>query len=214
MLQKGNVCVKIYTYAFITTEKTVMSDFMQLREKTVCFTGHRPEKLPDGGNCFSPATDVIKSMLYRCVKDSIDNGMNCFITGCARGVDLWAGEVLMEMRNKGADLHIIAAVPCRDYAKNFTGNDKLVFGELLSCADRIVYISEEYTKSCIRMRNEYMVNHSSRIIAVIGQSRSGTGQTLRMAERAGLDTVVIDSSSVKKLTLQNSEPEFVTTFIE
>ena len=44
----------------------------------------------------------------------------------------------------------------------------------------------------MRLRNQYMVDCSHKLLAVCRDSRSGTGQTIRMAERAGIAVKVID----------------------
>ena len=65
-----------------------------IREKTACFTGHRPEKLP-GGSSDSPEAKVIKSMLYTEITAAVNDGYDTFITGMQRGIDLWAGEIVL-----------------------------------------------------------------------------------------------------------------------
>ena len=54
-----------------------------IREKTACFTGHRPEKLP-GGSSDSPEAKVIKSMLYTEITAAVNDGYDTFITGMQR----------------------------------------------------------------------------------------------------------------------------------
>ena len=66
-----------------------------LRKRTVCFSGHRPEKLPLKGDSGATVIRYLKSILYKEILDSITAGYDRFITGLARGVDLWAGEILM-----------------------------------------------------------------------------------------------------------------------
>lgn len=166
------------------------------RETTVCFTGHRTEKLPDGGDENSPVTKAIKSLLYKAVSDCIDDGCKCFVTGLARGIDLWAGEIVLDQKARGKDIRLTAVFPYRGHGANFKGYDKWAFGNIVHEADEIVYASEEYTPYCMKKRNEYMVNRSGKIIAVVSDYRSGTGQTIRLAEKAGLDIILIDAAKI------------------
>ncbi len=69
-----------------------------LREKTVCFTGHRPEKLPGYGETENASLNVIRSMLYYQIYQSAEEGYKYFISGLARGVDLWAAEYVLEVK--------------------------------------------------------------------------------------------------------------------
>lgn len=74
------------------------------RKKRVCFTGHRPEKLND-------SEETIKKELRAEILNSINEGFNVFISGMARGVDIWAAEIIIELKNKGYDLKLICAIP-------------------------------------------------------------------------------------------------------
>lgn len=165
--------------------------------KTVCFSGHRPEKLPDGGSDSSQVIRTIKSILYKEILDSAENGCTAFITGLARGVDLWAGEMVMELKARGMPLKLIAAAPYRGHGNSFKGRDRFILGNILLKADEVVYISENYSRECMRLRNEYMVDRSDKLIAVVSDYRSGTGQTIRYAERRQLDVKIINASELE-----------------
>ena len=56
-----------------------------------CFTGHRPEKLN------APETEI-KQWLEKQIDQAIAEGYVTFITGCAMGVDIWAGEIVLQKR--------------------------------------------------------------------------------------------------------------------
>lgn len=177
-----------------------------IRNRTVCFTGHRPEKLPDGGRISSPKIKIIKSMLYSEIIKAADDGFDTFVTGMQRGIDLWAGEAVMSVAAQRG-LRLIAVLPYRDFGKNFKGADKWLFGRIMDSAEEVVIISESYTPSCMAMRNRFMADNSARIIAVIGSEKSGTGQTLRYAAKQGLQIREINLDNIfgnaenKQLTL-------------
>lgn len=164
------------------------------KNKTVCFSGHRPEKLPDSGNDNSQIIRMLKSLLYKEIIDCIEQGYNCFVTGLARGVDLWAGEIILEQKSLGRQVSLIAAVPYREHGKSFKDRDKFTLGNILSKADEIVYVSESYSKNCMRLRNEYMINRSGKLIAVVSDYKSGTGQTIRYAQKQGIEVKIIDAA--------------------
>lgn len=72
------------------------------RTHRVCFTGHRPEKL-------SQPENVVKAALEKEIKQAIADGMNVFITGMARGVDIWAAEIVLRLRDEGQPIKLICA---------------------------------------------------------------------------------------------------------
>ena len=72
-----------------------------------CFTGHRPQKL-------RRAENDIKKDLEEAIKKAISGGYCTFITGMAYGVDIWAGEIVVRLRESNPELHLIAAIQYPD----------------------------------------------------------------------------------------------------
>lgn len=82
------------------------------RKRRVCFTGHRPEKL-------SLSELEIKRKLQVEILEAINERYNVFITGMARGVDIWAAEVVLELKNKGHDIKLICAIPYSGFERSW-----------------------------------------------------------------------------------------------
>lgn len=160
--------------------------------KTMCFSGHRPEKLPDYGDKRSTAVRALMSVINMEIMTSISEGYTRFFTGMSRGVDLWAGEMVAELKCRGEKIELYAALPYPGFTDKFTGDDHWTAGHILANANDVFTISPAYSKDCMRLRNQYMVDCSHKLLAVCRDSRSGTGQTIRMAERAGIAVKVID----------------------
>ena len=90
---------------------------MMDREKTCCFTGHRPDKLPWGENERDPRCVRLKQSIAQAVEDAYTAGIRHFITGMARGCDLYCAEaedgsryhagVRPPLRNPGGQLACI-----------------------------------------------------------------------------------------------------------
>ncbi|MBQ7989560.1 MAG: DUF1273 family protein [Oscillospiraceae bacterium] len=161
------------------------------REKAVCFTGHRPEKLPDGGNDSSTSVKLIKSLLYTEIDAACAEGYDTFITGMQRGVDLWAGEIVLELMNS-YDIHLWGVLPYKGFGSSFRDKDRWLYGRIIDSSDRVVTICDRYEPGCMNRRNEYMVDHSSLLIAVMGDTRSGSASTVRYAARRGVEVRNID----------------------
>lgn len=166
-----------------------------LKSRTVCFSGHRPEKLPLNGDSDSSVIRYLKSILYKEILDSITAGYDRFITGLARGVDLWAGEILMELKEQGEKISIIAVKPYKAHGDNFVGEEKYSLGRLISRSDEVICLADKYRKGCFQRRNEYMVDRSGKLIAVVSDYRSGTGATIRYAEKQGIEVRTIDAKT-------------------
>ncbi len=146
------------------------------RKCICCFTGHRPEKL-------SQSAIKIKKALKKEIERAILEGINVFISGMARGVDLWAAELVLEFKKKNPKIMLICAIPYKGFEKNWSIEWRNLYCEILSKADliRIFYTSFNY--AAFDTRNRYMVDHSGRLIAVYNGKKGGTRNTILYAKK-------------------------------
>ena len=161
----------------------------------VCISGHRPEKLPSGS-----ALHMMQSLLYREIEAAIAEGADCFYAGMARGTDLWAADMILHFRSQHPQIRLIAVLPYRDRISTVRGAERFHVHAVLQSADSIITLSEHYFKGCFRARNAYMIAHSRRLIALMLDDKSGTGQTIRMAKRAGLELRILSAEMAKQQT--------------
>ncbi len=85
----------------------------QKRTHRVCFTGDRPEKLKQ------PESVIVKA-LETAIKEAIADGKNVFISGMARGVDIWAAEIVLRLRKEGANVKLICASPYEGFERRWS----------------------------------------------------------------------------------------------
>lgn len=173
--------------------------FVIPKEKTVCFSGHRPEKLPDNGSADSVPMGVIRSLIYQEINNSINDGYTCFMTGLARGIDLIAGEMALNIKRTNPSISLVAVVPYPEQQNIVHGYDKFIYGCILEEADAVIQLSDKYYKGCLRKRNQFMVDNSSKLIAAVDDYKSGTGQTIRLARKKGIDVAIINVSEIRAL---------------
>lgn len=169
-------------------------DFKFDISKCVCFSGHRPKSLPGNGNTQNQALRRILSVLRLAIEESLQEGYTTFIIGMAQGVDIWAGRFLLEIRRLHPEIKIVCVVPFADQSRNYSVVERFDYNSLLEVADQVILMQEKYSDNCMRKRNEYMVNHSSKLIAVVKNYRSGTGMTINIARNKGIKTRIIDVS--------------------
>lgn len=152
------------------------------RQHRCCFTGHRPEKL-------SWPEDEVITWLEEEIKQAIGDGFVTFISGMARGVDIWAAEIVLRLRDEGQPIHLICASPYEGFERNWEINWKQRYWEVLRKADIVMYICKGYNRSCFQIRNKWMVDYSDRVIAVFSGQPSGTKNTVDYALRQGVEVV-------------------------
>ena len=150
------------------------------RLRRVCFTGHRPEKLNIDEN-------EVKNRLRKAIRQSIDDGFTTFISGMARGVDMWAAEIVLEEREKNDNIKLICASPFEGFEKSWTYIEKQRDEDILQNADYIKYICSHYSRQCFQIRNVWMVNHSARVIAAYNGESGGTRNTVQYASNKNVE---------------------------
>ena len=152
------------------------------RLRSCCFTGHRPAKLD------VPEREVRK-WLEEKISEAAADGYMTFITGCAMGVDLWAGLAVLEKKAAGSGIRLVAASPWPGAADRWDAAWKRRYDEILHGADEVVQIGERYSPWIYQLRNAWMVDHSRRLIAWYNDAPGGTLNTILYADRCGLEIV-------------------------
>ncbi|MGI6160400.1 MAG: SLOG family protein [Christensenellales bacterium] len=163
---------------------------MPLKEMTCCFTGHRPHKLFLGGDSLS-GQSRIKKALSESILVAAAKGYKYFVSGMARGVDMWAAEKVLEIKKSGLNISLVCAVPYRGQPERWQESEKRQYFNILNEADKLYYACDNYTRECMDMRNRLMVDMSSLVIAVYDGRRGGTKNTIDYAIKRGRKIVVI-----------------------
>ena len=152
----------------------------------VCFTGHRKIDCPDMYALKTLLDSTICGLVKRGVTDFYCCGALCFDTMCAHMI-----LYLKKRKALGIKLHLVLPCSNEEQTKNWSYNDKQEFYAILMAADDVEYIGSEYTKDCMKRRNARMIELSDGCVCYYDESvgRSGTGQTVRMAESKGIEII-------------------------
>ena len=147
--------------------------------KTCCFTGHRilsKFKMP-----------ALKKRLESTVENLIHQGVYSFSCGGAIGFDMLAGYTVLKFKKKYPTVKLIMILPHRSQTEKWNDKkDREAYVQLLAAADEIIYVSENYYDGCMKQRNIRLLDDSLYCIAYLKNKRSGTGQTVRMANERGI----------------------------
>ena len=150
----------------------------------VCFTGHRPEKL-------SEAESVVRTKLEDAIRSSVEDGYFVFISGMARGVDIWAAEIVLKEREHNPAIKLICASPYKGFEGSWSSDWQKRYNDIMNAADLVRFICPGYSRACFQIRNEWMVDHSARVIAVYNGEKGGTRNTIEYAKKHNVDIVMI-----------------------
>jgi len=162
---------------------------MITREQTCAFTGHRPDKFPFGYDFNHPLCIEIRDRLRTAIEYEIKNGIKHFISGMAMGVDLWAAEEVLKLKQEYPHITLEAAIPCPAQSRKWPKKFQKIYSEILNLCDKKTIISTVYTPWVMQARNRYMVDKSSVLIAVYNGTSGGTQNTLLYAMSQNLRIV-------------------------
>ena len=164
-----------------------------LNSTTVCFTGHRSQKLPWAFNEADGRCKIMKEKLRKEIVKAIQRGYRTFLCGMAIGFDMISAETVLSLKEEYPDIKLIGALPCRTQDCKWSYKDRMRYRGLLSKLDGIRCIYDEYIGSeCMLERNRYMVNNSSLMIALFNGKAGGTKSTIEFARKQGLEIVIIE----------------------
>ncbi len=155
-----------------------------MRRISCCFTGHRQQFL-------TRPEDEIKADLENSILRAVDEGYTTFITGMACGADIWAAEIVLRMQDSHPELRLIAAVPFSGFNKAWGEEWQRRYRAVLSRAEHTEVLGPAFSRGIYQIRNEWMVDHSSKVIAVYNGKPGGTRNTIRYAKRRGLPVDMI-----------------------
>ena len=152
---------------------------------TVCVTGHR--HLPTGQE-----GERLKENLRITIKTAIDDGYNTFLFGACYGWDLLCANEVLAMKADHSHIAVHAIIPYEGQANDWTDEQRELYFNTMPLCEEVITLQAHFDLQCFAKRNQYLVDHSSRVISYWnGNPRSGTAQTIHMAERAGLEVILV-----------------------
>lgn len=169
--------------------------------QTCMFTGHRLQNLPFGFNETDQRCIQLYKKLEKLIREKItEHGVENFMTGMALGIDCYAAEIVLKLKNKYPHVTLTAVLPCADQTAKWQEKNILRYNAILKECSEVFILQQRYTKDCMNKRNIYMTEHADSVIAVWDGSKSGTGNTVRFALKRGLPVTILDPITLKVRT--------------
>ena len=162
------------------------------KERTCCFTGHRPVRLPWGTRESDPRCTALKKQIAATLDGIYESGFRRFICGMAIGCDMYFADAVLALKLRHPDIVLEAAVPCDSQSDRWNRAQRARYAELLERCDIVTYVSHVYHPDCMMKRNQYMIDSSSLLLACFNGRSSGTMNTILYADRQGVRTIILE----------------------
>lgn len=147
-----------------------------MKKLTCSFTGHRI--------IANAHKDMILYRLDATIDALIEKGYVDFCSGGAMGFDLVAADMVLKKREAGKNCRLVMVLPCRNQTKGWSAAMVREYERILSLADEVIYVSEEYYDGCMQARNRRLVDDADVVVAYITKSFGGTAYTVKYAEKS------------------------------
>lgn len=148
--------------------------------KSICFTGHRQ----------IDESSALKECLQKKLKEMIAAGCTDFYAGGAIGWDTLCAGTILTLRGGYPHIRLHLVLPCspEEQTAKWKDAEKSEYYYILRAADSVEQISVCYQGGCMKRRNAKLVEYADICVCYYHPQRirSGTGQTVRMAEKKGL----------------------------
>ena len=157
------------------TEKTENS------YKNACvFTGHRELD-----------KDFSAKKLKKAIEDVIQEGITDFYNGMAKGFDLAAASAVLKLKKKYPQIRLIACIPCYGQEKYFSEKDKKTYISVLKKADESITLSPNYFRGCMQVRDRYMAERASMMIAYCKKEIGGAAYTVKIFKKLHPESKIV-----------------------
>lgn len=161
--------------------------------KSACFTGHRS---------IEKHKEVLKSVLASVLEQLItQREITEFYAGGAYGFDALASLTVLKLKEQYPQVKLHLMLPCsnEEQTEGWTDEQKAEYHHILELAECVEYVSEHKTKTCMKERNARLVDSASECCVCywnMNDRRSGTGQTVRMAQKKGIEVINLFETAV------------------
>jgi len=188
--------------------------------KTICFTGHRPDKLKRGYDLESFSYQKLRGILRNEIVEVINDIMGKsdetefkFIFGGAIGVDQLMFSICEELKQEAKEYDACAiileiAIPFEKQASKWYERDVDRYELQKQHADILTFVDTiegyefkgvpvgEYHPAKMMIRNRYMCDNSNIVIAVWNGSKGGTANAVNYAKKIGKEIIIINPDDI------------------
>lgn len=141
--------------------------------KTAFFTGHR--------SIDTKTQEQISFVLDYLLKTMVNSGITTFYAGGALGFDTIAALAVLRIKKKFPSVKLLLVLPCKKQTKFWNADDIATYNYIVSRADGVEYIADNYTSTCMHERNNRLVELGDIGVAFFEHSGGGTAYTVNHA---------------------------------
>lgn len=163
---------------------------------TCAIISHRPTRFRFKYQENNTGCKRLKKRLHDQFISLYDKGVRRFLIGGSLGVDIWSGEILLELKQQPeySNIELVLVLPHPGHDARWDRRSKARLAFLLAhCAEHMTAGTQADAESYYK-RNHYIVDHADYLLAVYDNDRTvrnETGQVVHYAEKKGKSIILI-----------------------
>lgn len=140
-------------------------------------TGYRSYELGVFTNQ-DPKVKVIKDLLKKHFEQKFNDGLEWIITGGQLGIDQWAVEAALELKEEYPELKVSLMFPFDEFGNQWNEQNQLMLSELKTKVDFYASISEKPYQSPVQLKNfqKFMLEHTDEATLIYDPEYPGKPQ--------------------------------------
>lgn len=165
---------------------------------TCAITGHRPTRFKWKYDENNNGCKRLKKRMRDQFILLYEKGVRQFWVGGTLGVDMWAGEILLRLKElpEYSEIKLMVVLPFEGHDSTWDNRSKLRMAFLIKHSAKTVTIGASGQPPAVnyRRRNEFLVKQADCLIAIYDNDRSihgGTGMTVNLAKKKGIPVICI-----------------------
>lgn len=153
-----------------------------------------------------PKLQVIKKVLKNEIKNYVENGLEWVMVAGGLGIELWAGEVVAELKPTYPELKLALILPFADYGNQWNEKNQLLLTEVKTQADFCDSVSHEPYKNPGQFKNltTFLLAHTDGALIVYDEEFPGKPKYFLSAARKVQETKPYSIQSITMDDLENA----------
>ena len=158
--------------------------------RAVCFSGHRPARLPGKGDPNTPEARTLAAALRQEIEGAIRRGKTVYLHGAMAGWDVFCAEQIIALKEQYPYIRLFTVAP---YAVHFFTHERCWTPEWIERAKTVcrlsdygISLAENYRQGIYYERNRALVDHSSELICYWDGGSGGTAYSVEYAHTKGI----------------------------
>ena len=104
---------------------------------------------------------------------------------------------MLELKEQYPQITLECAIPYERQAVRWPAALRERYFSIASRCDKETMLQRQYTRDCLKKRNQYMVDCAEIVLAVWNGEPSGTGQTVWYARATGKPVYIVHANSLE-----------------